>query len=208
MLNAVRGQPLNSSLGQLLGDETMFNHTLSDEAELRLLEERHTEELFTLIKRNHERLLMWVPWLSNVDSLEQTRNFIKRKLQRLADNNGFAAGIWYQGALAGEIGLDFIDWSNRLTEIGYWLDAEVEGKGLVTKACRICIAYAFDSLELNRVQIRCATENLRSRAIPEKLGFTQEGVLRQIERLHDRYVDLVIYGMLANEWQAVAGKSS
>lgn len=185
----------------------MFNCKLSDEAELRLLEERHAEELFTLIDRNHERLLIWVPWLSNTDSLEHTRDFIKRKLKRFADNNGFVAGIWYQGALAGEIAFEYIDWSNRMTEIGYWLTADVEGKGLVTKACRILIAYAFDDLELNRVQIRCATENLRSRAIPEKLGFTQEGVSRQVERLHDRYVDLVIYGMLANEWRAGGGES-
>jgi ribosomal-protein-serine acetyltransferase len=184
----------------------MFNHKLSDEAELRLLEERHAEELFALINRNHERLLVWVPWLSSTDSLEHTRDFTRRKLQRFADNNGFAAGIWYQGALAGEIELDYVDWSNRITEIGYWVGADAEGKGLVTKACRILIAHAFDNLGLNRVQIRCATENLRSRAIPEKLGFTQEGILRQVERLHDRYVDLVIYGMLAHEWQATGGK--
>jgi ribosomal-protein-serine acetyltransferase len=195
-------------IGQLRGDETMLNHTLSDEADLRLLEEQHAEEFFALTQRNYERLSMWVPWLSNVDSLEHTRSFIKRKLQRLADNNGFAAGIWYRGSLAGEIGLDYIDWPNRLTEIGYWLDADVEGKGLVTKACRIFIAYAFDDLDLNRVQIRCAAGNLRSRAIPEKLGFTQEGVLRRMERLHDRYVDLVIYGMLENEWRAGDGKSA
>ncbi len=186
----------------------MFNYKLSDKAELRLLEERHAEELFALINQNRERLLIWVPWLSNADSLEHTRNFTKRKLQRFADNNGFVAGIWYQGALAGEIALEYIDWSNRMTEIGYWLDADVEGKGLVTKACRSLIAYAFDNLKLNRVQIRCAAENLRSRAIPEKLGFTQEGILRQVERLHDRYVDLVIYGMLENEWQTGAGESS
>ncbi len=186
----------------------MFVYKLSDEAELRLLEERHAEELFTLINRNHERLLMWVPWLDNTDSVEHTRDFIKRKLQRLADNNGFVTGIWYKGALAGEIAFDYIDWSNRMTEIGYWLDAEVEGKGLVTKACRVLIAHAFDNLGLNRVQIRCATENLRSRAIPEKLGFTQEGVVRQVERLHDRYVDLVIYGMLAHELKAAGGKHS
>ena len=184
----------------------MFVYKLSDEAELRLLEERHAEELFTLINRNHERLLMWVPWLDNTDSVEHTRDFIKRKLQRLADNNGFVTGIWYKGALAGEIAFDYIDWSNRMTEIGYWLDAEVEGKGLVTKACRVLIAHAFDNLGLNRVQIRCATENLRSRAIPEKLGFMQEGVVRQVERLHDRYVDLVIYGMLAHELKAAGGK--
>ena len=185
----------------------MFYCKLSGGAELRLLEERHAEELFALINRNHERLLVWVPWLGNTGSLELTQDFIKRKLQRLADNNGFAAGIWHEGALAGEITLDYIDWPNRITEIGYWLDSAAEGRGLVTRACQSLIAYAFGGLGLNRVQIRCATENWRSRAIPEKLGFTQEGILRQAERLHDRYVDLVVYGMLAAEWEPAAERS-
>lgn len=179
----------------------MFNYRLGEETELRLLEERHAAELFALINRNRERLLVWVPWLDEAASIEHTRDLIRRKLQRFVDNNGFAAGIWDKGRLAGEIRLEYIDWPNSVTEIGYWLDARTEGRGVVTKACRVLIAHAFNELALNRVQIRCASENVRSRAIPEKLGFRQEGVIRQVERLKDRYVDLVIYGMLASEWQ-------
>jgi ribosomal-protein-serine acetyltransferase len=89
-----------------------------------------------------------------------------------------------------------------MTEIGYWIDGDAEGKGLAIEACRSIIAYAFSDLGLRRVQIRCANENHRSRAIPEKLGFREEGIIRQCERLRDRTVDLVIYGMLSEEWSA------
>ena len=62
------------------------------------------------------------------------------------------------------------------------------------------ITYAFDVYGLNKVEIHCATENRRSCAIPERLGFKQEGVLRQGEWLYDHFVDLAVYGLLASEW--------
>jgi hypothetical protein len=52
-----------------------------------------------------------------------------------------------------------------------------------------------------RVEIRAAPENARSRAIPERLGFTQEGTLRQVECVGDRYLDNVVYAMLAEDWK-------
>jgi len=64
------------------------------------------------------------------------------------------------------------------------------------------IDYAFNELNLNRVEMHCGAENTKSRKIPGKLGFTEEGVIRQAVWLHDRFVDFVIYGMLADEWQA------
>jgi ribosomal-protein-serine acetyltransferase len=120
----------------------------------------------------------------NTATEEGTRAFVRRRLQRLAENNGWAGGLFYRGSLAGEIGYDYIDWPNRCTEIGYWVGAAFEGKGLVSRACRTLAQHAFAELGVHRVQIRCASDNTRSRTIPERLGFRQEGVLRGIERLH------------------------
>ena len=77
----------------------------------------------------------------------------------------------------------------------------MQGRGIVTKACRTLVTYAFEQYTLNKVEIHCATGNTRSRAIPEKLGFVQEGIIRQAEWLNDHYVDMVVYGMLASEWK-------
>jgi ribosomal-protein-serine acetyltransferase len=185
----------------------MFVWQLDEGQELRLMEERHAELLFHLVQENEARLRAWVPWLKNTATVESTRQFIRQRLQRLADNNGWTAGIWYQGSLAGEIGFDFMDWTNRFSEIGYWVGAAFEGKGLVSRACNALVEHAFDELGLHRVQIPCAVDNSRSRAIPERLGFKLEGCLRAIERLPDRYVDLVVYGMVAGEQKAVREKS-
>lgn len=181
----------------------MFSCQISEEINTEIIEERHAEEFFALVGRNHERLLHWCPWLGEVETVEKTRDFIRNKLARFADGNGFTAGFFDRGTLIGVIALEYVDSTNRMTEIGYWLSAEAEGKGLILKTCPALINYAFKTLSLNRVQIRCASENVRSRVIPEKLGFRQEGILRQGEKLHDRYVDLIVYGMLADEWKPI-----
>ena len=64
--------------------------------------------------------------------------------------------------------------------------------------------YLFNELRLERMEIRCATGNTRSCAIPERLGFTREGVLRHGEWVNDRWVDLVVWGMLQEDWRDMA----
>jgi ribosomal-protein-serine acetyltransferase len=70
----------------------------------------------------------------------------------------------------------------------------------MTKACKAFVNYAIRDLKLNRVEIRVAIENTKSRAIPERLGFVQEGRIRKAEWIYDHYLDQYIYGMLAEDW--------
>jgi len=71
----------------------------------------------------------------------------------------------------------------------------------MTEAVRALVEYAFDAWKLNRVEIRAAVGNAKSRAIPERLGFMEEGLLREAERIGVRYEDLVVYAMLAKDWR-------
>lgn len=180
----------------------MFTLKIRDDLELCLLEQRHAEELFALVDCNRDYLRQWLPWVDNSKSAIDTQKFIKSSLEQLARDGSLSAGILYQAKIAGVIGFHKIDWSNLATSVGYWLGASFQGKGLMTEACRGLVKYAFDELKLNRVEIRCATENTKSRAIPERLGFKEEGILRQAEWLYDHYVDLVVYGILASEWDS------
>jgi ribosomal-protein-serine acetyltransferase len=179
----------------------MFSLKLSDDLELRLLEERHAEELFTIVDQNRPYLRQWLPWLDNNTSPSDTRIFIKNALDQFANNSGLVAGIWIRDRIAGVISYNAVDWQNRIAHIGYWIAAGYQGKGIVTRACKALVDYAFSELELNRVEIRCATGNKKSCAIPQRLGFTQEGVARQAEWLYDHFVDHVIYGVLRSEWK-------
>ncbi|MBE3560457.1 MAG: GNAT family N-acetyltransferase [Ktedonobacteraceae bacterium] len=178
----------------------LLHFALDKDITLRVLSEDDAPALFDLVNRNRAHLRQWLPWVDATRTVEDEVQFVRASLQQYEQNNGPTCAIWYRGQIAGTIGYHGIDWTNRKVEIGYWLGEAFQGKGLMTKACRRLITYAFADLGLNRVEIRCAVENKRSRAIPERLGFTQEGICRQAGLLYDHYVDLVLYGLLASEW--------
>ncbi|MDA2923048.1 GNAT family N-acetyltransferase [Acidobacteria bacterium AH-259-L09] len=184
----------------------MFQCVLDDGAELRLLSEEHAETLLALIKENHAYLREWLPWVDGVTAVDDVRTFIRNALQQFADGRGFHAGIWFKNELVGVIGFHDINWTHKATSIGYWLVEDFQGRGLMTKACRALVEHALTDLGVYRVEIRCATANKKSRAIPERLGFTLEGVARQSEWLSDHFVDQAIYGLLAQEWAATDKK--
>lgn len=177
----------------------MFTLKVDENIELRMIESRDAEELNALIEESKAHIKQWSAWLKDDRSIENTRAFIKRNLEQFADGEGFAVAIFYQNKIAGQIEYNYIDLKNRKTEIGYWLGESFQGKGLVTKSCRVLIDYAFDELKLNRVELRCAVENLKSRKIAENLGFKNEGTIRQAELIHGKFFDFVIYGLLAGE---------
>lgn len=183
----------------------MFSHKIDENMELRLLEERHAEEVFSLLEQNRIHLQAELTWLTDQLSLNDTKEYIRAGLERFAANNGLRAGIWLQDRLAGIVSLHGLVWIDRKASLGYWLGASFQGQGLVTKACRVLINHSFDELKLNRLEIQCDSDNHRSRKVAERLGFTQEGVLRQSWWSGDRFLDLVVYGLLASEWQG--GKS-
>jgi len=178
----------------------MFCLTVDDQIELCLPETRHAEALFALTHQNRDYLRQWLPWLDATKSAADTRQFIQTTLEQLAANNGFQTVMLYQAEMVGMVGYHKIDWTNRTTSIGYWLAQEYQGRGIVSRSCRFLVNYAFTELGLNRVEIRCAPDNRKSCAIPERLGFTNEGTIRQAEWLYDHFVDHVIYGMLAETW--------
>ncbi|HEY7588866.1 MAG TPA: GNAT family protein [Thermoplasmata archaeon] len=174
--------------------------------ELRLLKERHASELFALVDRNREHLRRWLPWVEDTRTVRDTRRFIQQSVAQLRRDDGFQTGIWYQGRLVGVLGYHYWNRTSRKTEIGYWLSSDVEGRGIMTRACKALVDYAFAKLGMNRVEIRAAMPNLRSRAIPPRLGFVQEGVLREGEWVRDCFEDQVVYGLLRKDWESGQGQ--
>ncbi|MDI6878718.1 MAG: GNAT family protein [Desulfitobacteriaceae bacterium] len=178
----------------------MFEFVVDDKMKLKLLDIAHADQLYELTDSCRLYLKQWLPWVDGTKSVEDTKSFIEITKKQFSASNGFQAGIWYKGSIAGVIGFHGMNWANKSTSIGYWLGEKYQGNGLMTKATKAFVNYAIGELKLNRVEIRCADKNFRSQAIPERLGFIKEGKIRDAEWLYDHFVDHVVYGILAREW--------
>jgi ribosomal-protein-serine acetyltransferase len=159
-------------------------------------------ELFALIDANRARLRPWMIWEPTTKEVADTRTWIEACLASEFEMEG--NGIFVDGALAGGIGLS-IDPIGNSGSIGYWLGADHEGRGIVTRACARFLDFAFDELRLHRMSLSAAVENARSRAVATRLGMREEGVQRDGCRVADGYLDLVWYGILEDEWRAQRG---
>lgn len=201
-----KGRPRNGKVAKALvtcaedlEDSHMGLLSLRGDSYLRLLDESDAGELHALIERNRDHLARWLPWAEGQTAAD-TLGFIRRARGQLDRNDGFQAAVVRSGAIAGVIGYHGVDWSSRSTSVGYWLGERSQGAGTMTEAVRALTDHALLTWKLNRVEIRAASKNLRSRAIPGRLGFREEGTLRQAERVGDLYLDIVVYSMLAAEW--------
>jgi len=178
---------------------------IREDVELRLPETRYADELLRLIDANRERLGQWLHWVHSSHTRADVLKYVETARQDFVKPDFLHFLIFRKGKIVGGCGL-ILNESTNSGEIGYWIDAHCEGAGIVSDCCRSLIDYAFGELELNRLQIRCATGNLRSAAIPKRLGFSLEGTLRQTIRTNDRLDDEYCFGLLRSEWQAASNR--
>jgi ribosomal-protein-serine acetyltransferase len=139
-----------------------------------------------------------MPWSPLTRTVEDQRVWIRSVTKDPEDLEGTA--LFVDGRYAGGVGAsvgDFRIW----VELGYWIGREHEGSGLVTRACAAMIDLAFGELGVHRIVIRAGVDNVRSRAIPERLGFTLEGVHRGEGKGAEGFHDLCVYGLLEDEWR-------
>lgn len=170
--------------------------------ELRPASPEDADEFYRVIDRNRERLGRWLPWAGPHYSLDDARRFLADSAADMAERRSLTMTIRHRGAICGAVGLHRIDGRNKSSSIGYWIDRAHEGKGIVTAVCRAIVTEGFRSYGLHRVEIRCATWNHRSSGVPKRLEFVEEGILREAEWLHDKWVDLRVFSMLAQDWKA------
>jgi ribosomal-protein-serine acetyltransferase len=167
--------------------------------ELRLWNEGDAAELTAMIAANREFLAEWLPWAES-HGFEDSVEYLGRRELQMAMNDGFEMAIVLDGRIVGGTGFHRLDWVNRATSIGYWLAPEAQGRGLMTTAVGALLDHAFGPMELHRVIIEVVVGNERSAAIPERLGFRREALLREAKLIRGAHCDTVLYAMLAPAW--------
>ncbi|MFF5995765.1 GNAT family protein [Lysinibacillus sp. KU-BSD001] len=178
----------------------MFTYRVDDEVALKLVTQRDAEEVFDLIEENREHLREWLGWLDFSTDMSVTRKVIDMNLQKFIQNEALDTAIIYKGKMAGKVSINVINYANKTAQLGYMLGSKYEGRGIMTRAVKAMIDIALFEYDLHKVEIHAAEGNRKSRAIPERLGFMQEGTIRSAEWLYNHYVDHVVYGMLRKEW--------
>ncbi len=178
----------------------MFTRVVDDEIELELATKYIAQDIFDIIDRNRDNLKHYFGWLDSVKEPTDTEEYIESRLELMAKGKTIYMAIRYKGKIVGVIDFNSIIEHNKTTEIGYILDKEFRGKGIMRRAVKELCNMAFNTMGMNKVIIRCAHNNPKSCNVAKSLGFTQEGTLREFEEIYGTFIDLNIFSMLKREY--------
>ncbi|HEY0321114.1 MAG TPA: GNAT family protein [Pyrinomonadaceae bacterium] len=181
----------------------MFKYDLGDGAELRILEARHAEEFLRFVDENRAFLGRWLRWGDEIKTVEEAEAFLRRGVTRYVEDSLPWVGIWLEGKMVGGVLFFPIEARIMATEVGYWLGEDATGRGLVTRAVTAMLDYAFGTLRLHRIALLAEVGNEKSIAVARRLGFTEEGIRRAASVNQGKYVDMVAFSLLAEEWSSL-----
>lgn len=157
-----------------------------------------TSDIYEAIVRERNYLRTWLPFVDWTQDESNTLEYV----QGVIDNEEVQYSIYDSDKFIGRIGFNHMDSLNHKAEIGYWIIEEAQEKGIVTRSVKELLILGFTDLNLNKIVIKAGVGNAKSRNIPEKLGFTLEGIERDGELLVDnKYTDLAVYGLLKKEFK-------
>lgn len=176
------------------GVTTPFGHDLGNGLSLTLRDLSTVEPVLALVRANLDRLRAAEPWAWDPQTPEGTAWTTEQLLAKYSLDRAVPCVIRVDGTIVGGITLT-IEPSLGTASIGYWIDAASEGHGFIGRACSRLLDVA-RRRGVHRVEIRTATDNVRSRAVAERLGFALEGTLRSAMPLGPRRVDVAVYGLV------------
>ncbi len=157
------------------------DHLIGERISLRrtLPIKKTAESLFSLIDNSRKFLEPWLMWVSKTNSVSDTESYLAQKEEEYKQGSKIEYGIYLGDILIGSIALVDISETNKSAEIGYWISKDFTSKGYTSEALKIIEEFAFEDLNLNRIQIKCDELNKPSCRVAQKCGYKYEGKLRE-----------------------------
>lgn len=173
--------------------------TASETLSLQAVNEGHIHALHQLVLANKSWLQQTLNWPQFVKSEQDTRQNVQGNM--MLHQRGIAKMflIFSDDKMVGVLSFNQIEPSNKTGYIGYWLDENAQGKGILSAALQAFMNYYVESGEIRRFVIKCRVDNLRSNQVALRNGFTLEGCLRQAEFLNDVFYDQNIYARIIDK---------
>lgn len=166
--------------------------------ELKPIKEEEYLKLFELLAKNRSRLQRYFPnTIKEIATKEDSRKHLKDSDLKRNKKEKYLLGIYDEENLIGYINVKNIEWEVPKCEIGYFIDEDYEGKGIMTKQIKKTVDYCFNELGMMKIYLRIGKENEGSRIIAKKTGFEKEGILRKEFRTETgELIDLEYYGIV------------
>ncbi|ALB62830.1 ribosomal-protein-serine acetyltransferase [Cronobacter condimenti 1330] len=170
--------------------------TVNDRIELHSVHERFAQPLFDLVQRNKAWLQKAMYWPQYVNKVEDTFQTIQGNY--MLHHRGYAKMfmILLEGELVGVVSFNQIEPTNKAGYIGYWLDEQHQGQGILSSALQTMITHYAQNGEVRRFVIKCIVTNEASNRVAQRNGFTLEGRLKEAEYLNGQFHDQHIYGRI------------
>jgi ribosomal-protein-serine acetyltransferase len=184
-------------MNELMPDAIIVN----DDIKLVKLNIKYASTQYNIIDSNREFFRQWLGWVDSMQSVYDSSCWMQRTKEKELTLSSMTFHILYKDLLVGQINLFDLSEGSLGGEIGYWLDKDYNGKGIMTQSVRSMLQFGFKTLELHRIVIKAAVGNTKSKAIPQKLGFTFEGIAYESTMIYDRYLDMEIYSMLDHQFK-------
>lgn len=138
------------------------------------------KDVYESIQRSKDAFKPWMVFANKEQTLEEVEADVRESYAKYILREDLRLHIYLKDTneFIGSTGLHSIDWKVRVFEIGYWCDSAHTGNGYIMESTRALINVAKETLQANRIEIRVDSTNIKSRSIPEKLGFSLDGLLK------------------------------